>query len=373
MASSPPPTTTPRAPHLGPIVDDRTGHDRFDTHELALVLSHWDLGVIKRIRPYPRGSRRAPKLRLTTELGELLLKRRAPGRDDPQRVAFAQDLQLFLAAHDYPLPPLIATRQRRSSMLQLHGRIYEMFGFVEGDRDDRSHAAAREAGRALGLLHRLLRAYESPYTPPAASFHQARALVDNATKQIPAMVAAAEPAAAPDELNRRCQLLRNAYHDATQRAELAGIADFPPCVLHGDWHPGNLLYRDGRIVAVLDFDSARIEPRMVDVANAALQFSMRTSDGEDPEQWPEALEVKRIRALLDGYHESAEEPISETERQSLPWLILEALIVETVIPIAATGRFAMLKGSSFLGMVERKVHWLRPRAKKLIEFIENDT
>jgi hypothetical protein len=44
-----------------------------------------------------------------------------------------------------------------------------------------------------------------------------------------------------------------------------------------------------------------------------------------------------------------------------------------VIPIAATGRFAMLKGSSFLGMVERKVHWLRPRAQKLIEFIEAES
>jgi homoserine kinase type II len=373
MASSTPRSSTPSAPHLGPIVDDRSGHDRFETHELAMVLSHWDLGVIKRLRPYPRGSRRAPKLRVTSERGEVLLKRRAPGRDDPQRVAFAQDLQLYLSARDYPLPPMIATRHRRSSMVHLHGRIYEMFGFVEGDRDDRSSEAAREAGRTLGLLHRLLRDYEPTYAPPAASFHQARALVDSAAKQIPAMVAAAEPGGTTDEIERRCTVLRDVYHDAAQRAELAGIAAWPPRVLHGDWHPGNLLYRDRRIVAVLDFDSARIEPRIIDVANAALQFSMRTSDGENPEQWPEALEVKRIRALLAGYDETAEEPISSEERQALPWLILEALIVETVIPIAATGRFAMLKGSSFLGMVERKVRWLRPRAQKLIEFIENET
>ena len=61
--------------------------------------------------------------------------------------------------------------------------------------------------------------------------------------------------------------------------------------------------------------------------------------------------------------------LSPAEREALPWLILEALILESVLPIAATGRFAQLSGSAFLRMVMRKVRWLRPRAKKLAAYV----
>ena len=54
-------------PHIGPILEDledRSQHERYAPEELAIVLSHYDLGVIEQIRPYTRGSRRAPKLRI---------------------------------------------------------------------------------------------------------------------------------------------------------------------------------------------------------------------------------------------------------------------------------------------------------------------
>jgi hypothetical protein len=51
--------------------------EKFEAREIAQVLSHYDLGVIARIREYRRGSRRAAKLKLDTERGEFLLKRKA--------------------------------------------------------------------------------------------------------------------------------------------------------------------------------------------------------------------------------------------------------------------------------------------------------
>ena len=67
-------------PHIGPILDDRARPIRFDPHELAVVLSHYDIGVIEQIRAYSRGSPRAPKARVRTRRADYLLKRRAPGR-----------------------------------------------------------------------------------------------------------------------------------------------------------------------------------------------------------------------------------------------------------------------------------------------------
>jgi len=89
--------------------DGSGDRDCFAADELAIVLSHYDLGTIEAIQEFPRGSRRAPKLILRTDKGLYLLKRRAHGKDDPFKVAFCHSLQLYLAAKQFPLPHLIGT------------------------------------------------------------------------------------------------------------------------------------------------------------------------------------------------------------------------------------------------------------------------
>ena len=344
--------------HLGPVVDESGRHQRFEAGELAIVLSHYDLGVIERIQHFRRGSRRAPKLRITTRRGEYLLKRRAAGRDDPFRVAFTHGLQLHLAQRGFPVARLIGTRGQNNSMLQHGGRTYELFEYVTGRRYDRSSAEAEQSGVTLGELHRLLTDHRSKYEAPAGTFH-GLSEIDARLAKIPETVAAVDPECDQKALADTCAFLGAAYREASERAGAAGYRQWPPCILHGDWHPGNLIYRDKVVISVLDFDSARMEPRMADVANAALQFSMKMTKPDAPESWPERLDVRRIRALLKGYDLAASKPVSADERQTLPWLIIEALILESVLPIAATGRFARLSGSSFLKMVERKVRCLQ--------------
>src|SRR5687768_7318160 len=80
----------------------RTGErERFATDELAIVLSHYAIRIIEEIKEFPRGSRNAPKLLISTDQGKFLLKRRARGRDDAFKVAFAHALQLFLASKQF--------------------------------------------------------------------------------------------------------------------------------------------------------------------------------------------------------------------------------------------------------------------------------
>jgi hypothetical protein len=51
--------------------------------------------------------------------------------------------------------------------------------------------------------------------------------------------------------------------------------------------------------------------------------------------------------------------------------MIEALIAESVIPIAATGQFGRMGGGDFLSMVQRKVRWIRERADQLIALVED--
>lgn len=352
----------PSPPHLGPEQEDASLPLRFDAEELAMVLSHYDIGPIRRIENFPRGSRRAPKARVSTTRGEFLLKRRAPGRDDPYRVAFSHSLQLFLAAHGYPVPRLLGTRSENNSMLQLDGRVYELFEFIESGRFDKSAESTQAAGRALGDLHRLLSEFHPRYKPPAGTYHAVD--IEGHLARIPFAIAMKEPQISLPEFSDLCTFLGQAYAEAAARVNKRGYLKWPPVIVHGDWHPGNVRFRGQRVAAVLDFDSVRIEPRIADLANAALQFAMPMPEPTNPDSWPAEMDTARIAALLAGYDEGTRRPAAKGERQALGWLMIEALIVEAIVPIAATGSFARIPGSSFMRMVQRKVQWLLQHALK---------
>src|SRR6204780_2293617 len=130
--TQPAPSSNP-ADSGGSAQSARSGtRETFSAEELAIVLSHFDIGIIDSIVEFPRGSRKAPKLLVISEQGKFLLKRRARGKDDPYKVAFCHALQLFLAGKQFPLPHLIGTRGENNSMLQWRNAVYEMFEYIPG-------------------------------------------------------------------------------------------------------------------------------------------------------------------------------------------------------------------------------------------------
>lgn len=345
--------------------------DRFEADELAIVLSHFDIGVIDAIQEFPRGSRRAPKSIIRSEQGLFLLKRRARGKDDPFKVAFSHALQLYLASKQFPLPHLVGTKKENNSMLQHKSGIYELFEYIKGTGYDNSLPATTEAGRILALFHKLLADYEPEYEPPMGSYHAARS-VATAFERIPTTFTQLDPHFM--ELNESrvshvLDFLRTSYNEAAAQVNSMGLPDWPMQIVHADWHPGNMLFRANKIVAVIDYDAARIQQRIIDVANGALQFSI-LGGGDDPNQWPEYLDETRFKRFLRGYESVPNCVLSKAELRTIPWLMVEALIAEAAIPIAATGSFARIEGMGFLEMVERKVKWMHEGADRLAQAVE---
>ena len=121
--------------------------ERFSPAELAVVLSHYDLGVIESAKEFPRGSSRSPKLRLRTADGRYLLKRRAQGRDKPARVTFAHTLLWHLRQKGFPVPQLLPTRDTGEWMLVYQAaEQLRLWSGTEAPIDEMA-AAFEEAGR----------------------------------------------------------------------------------------------------------------------------------------------------------------------------------------------------------------------------------
>jgi Ser/Thr protein kinase RdoA (MazF antagonist) len=83
-----------------------------------------------------------------------------------------------------------------------------------------------------------------------------------------------------------------------------------------------MLFRDNHVVAVIDYDSSRQLPRIIDIANGALQFSIIGGD-EDVSKWPDYLDESRFKRFIRGYDEVM--LLSDAEIRAMPWLMAEAL------------------------------------------------
>ncbi len=330
--------------------DDR---ERFGTEELAICLSHYDVGVIEKIKEFPRGSRRAPKVVLATDKGKFLFKRRAKGKDDLAKVAFTHQIQLSLASQSFPLPHLIGTRRDNNSMLVRKGRIYEMFEYIAGGGYDGSLDSTYHAGQSLGLYHKLLQDFHSDYKPPTGSYHGASAIRQAIRNTVGSLPMETRPT--KDVLTSIVDALKEAYVTCTKKSDEIGLNEWGEQIVHGDWHPGNMLFRDRHVVAVIDYDAARLQQRVIDFANGALQFSI-IGGSEDLNKWPDYLDESRFKRFIRGY--DSVNVISKAEIQVAPYLMCEAMIAEAVLPIAATGSFGRMEGFPFLQMVDRKVKWI---------------
>jgi Ser/Thr protein kinase RdoA (MazF antagonist) len=335
------------------------GGAHFSSEELVKVLSHYDTGVVHGVSPVAGGSRRAPKVVVTAERGTFLLKRRPRAKNDLERVAFAHRVQKHLAERGFPVTELLATVDDRVTALSLEDHIYEFFRFVEGSRYDGSAAAAREAGRQLANFHKDLAHFAAPKGRSRWCFHDST-LVRKHLK----LIGSGRRTGSRHKARAVVESLLVRYDRSSDRISRFGFKSWKRQIIHGDWHPGNILFSGGRIVAVVDFDSIRVAPPPTDLANGMLQFSI-VADKPDPADWPDRFDETRLLEFLRGYRDVIR--LSQRKLHSLVDLMIEAMIAEAALPVAATGFFGHISGLPFLDMIVRKTKWLRRHRRPLTE------
>jgi hypothetical protein len=134
-----------------------------------------------------------------------------------------------------------------------------------------------------------------------------------------------------------------------------------------------------RVAAVFDFDAARMGQRLHDFANGAMQFAVlrhmgvsQSGEGIPPSSWRIGLDPELFAAFCGGYRSAVAEAaqgargVSTDSLRAIPWLMIEAMIVEVGVPIAATGRFGKLDSKPLLGVVHRAVEALASEADRLV-------
>ncbi len=334
----------------------------FSASELAKVLCHYDIGAVEHLRPFEGGDRWAPKVVVLARRGKFILKRRKPRSSmDIKRVRFAHNIQKKLMKENYPVPRLMVTSDQSGSGVRLNGRIYELFEFIDGARYDGTAQETRIAGLHLALFHNILDGFQAENDLNRGCFHNSPAV----RKYLKIVYQRGANDGEQALLGLSDDLMR-IYNKCVARVNKAGFSQWPRQVVHGDWHPGNLLFKNRELVAVVDFDSVRIAPAATDLANAMLQFSI-VGGRPNPADWPGYLDEKRLTEFVHGYKANMDRKIPPAD--ALLDMMIETLIAEATLPVAATGFFGNLRGRAFLSMILKKAKWIDNHRRTLEQAI----
>jgi Ser/Thr protein kinase RdoA (MazF antagonist) len=319
----------------------------FSTTEIVRVLEVFGIGGLQSLAELPAGSRRAAKLVANCTRGSYLLKRREVQQGaGVERVRYACSVHRHAIEGGVPCAPLMTTAEGDPVLVE-GTFVYEVQGFVQGQRFAYRHDQATAVGAALARLHGALASFRGGGASPALSYCRNPTVV-TALRTIASRATTAAQGTLCEALIRRYEAAA-----AHRWPELA-------CVTHSDCHPGNVLLDGARVVAIIDFDSARVAPLVTDLANAALQFGLPPVVGSDPSAWEPRFNEHCLRALVRGYRAERKPPTGTSA--SIPPLMIQAAIAEVAAPVARRGTFGPIDGWAMLGFVDRKTRWIEESA-----------
>jgi Ser/Thr protein kinase RdoA (MazF antagonist) len=267
------------------------------------VLARYDLGALLSAERVGQGLL-SRVLRVRTEAGEFALKLylNDTGQASGPVIAGQHRAVAALAAHGVPAVAPLPAREGRTLVL-VRGRRYALFPWVPGGPAPAAYAPeqARELGTVLGRAHARLADFQpTPVRQVRESADPARTLAE--IDHLLARARLHQPREDVDllaehHLRVRRELLR-AHADARPARD-----EVPPeGWVHGDFHPLNVLYRDGRLVAMIDWDRLGVRPRAEEAVRAATQFFAR-ADG--------VLDLARVREYARAYRTASGTPVSD--------------------------------------------------------------
>lgn len=232
----------------------------------------------------------------------------------PEQVTRQNELVEFLADRGFPVAPPLRTRSNRD-MVEIGGRAYVAYPLIEG-----THAPPRDphvvhtVGTVLARLHEHTGNYSRlPPNPRQAMRDRFLKTTDDSaqhakTVQSDASLHPIHGAAA--WLDGRVQRVASELRAIPwERLRVA--------VIHGDFNPQNLLFRDNALAAVLDFDLATRDARSADLAIAMRYLCESDEDGG-------LLTQSLVVSLLDGYESVS--GLSPMERKAIPPLLEAKLL-----------------------------------------------
>jgi homoserine kinase type II len=272
--------------------------------DLPAILSNYDLGEYRDFKTFAEGAGHT----LLLEMSKRKVVLRYYEKLTEAHVDFEVQLLNFLQSKNYPAPAIIKNRSGESAS-KCKGKPYVIVEFVEGKHGGNGSGffdaeQAVEVVKVVAQLHNLTKDYRPDYFSSCEVFD-----VEYCWGQFQKM----HPPLLETEKGKWFR---------TELDQLEFPAEMPKGVCHGDLNYGNFLFKNGKVVAVLDFDMPIYTFLIYDIANLIYWWP------SPPQKQSTAEKAAQIVREYSKWRE-----LSEVERAH----ILDALKLITLLGISWSG------------------------------------
>jgi len=254
--------------------------------DLPKILADYDLGEYREFKTFANGAGQTTLL-LETSTGKFVLRYY---ENRPQKhVSFEVKLFNYLRSKSFPVPAIVKNRSGESSGIYKE-KPYIIIEFIEGEHgknpnDFFNNEEAAEVVKVVVHLHNLTKDYNPEYFKDREVFDAKYCW---------------------REFEKKHSNLVENEKGKWFKAELEKL-EFPTFLLkglcHADLNYGNFLFKNGKIVAVLDFDMSFYTYLIYDIASLIYWWA-----------WPPEMKVKEKEMALIVSEYSKQRELNKDER-----------------------------------------------------------
>lgn len=261
--------------------------------EIKRVLNFYDLGQLRTTCRVEQGVINDNWI-VETVRGRYFLKRRHPDLKNAELIYAQHELIQHLRHSGFPAPAIIPNR-RGETLLILDGEFYEIQEFIEGkpyEQTNEAHFIA--AATTLGFYHAYVQNFTSKALCNVDRLYCPIILTSNLS-----IISKALKIRSGSHFADFIQALASHAMDLSSR--LSSCKQLPSLVIHGDYHAGNLIFKNDDVVGVVDYDKARHQPRVVELAEALIYFASPKPGTMEHLAYSGFLEWDRFTSFLRHY------------------------------------------------------------------------
>lgn len=277
--------------------------------DIARVLTFYNLGTLQSVVRALHGYVNETAFIQTSE-GRFVIRRNHRRHNEDvhlQRHAMIN----WLHARNFAAPGLIPTRDGKT-LLILDGRTYEVMECVQGsDYSPEQPGQLSSVAATLARYHLTIRGFTTP--PETHTPRYSPQAVLSLTELLLERDIMGDLQDVLSWYDARASYLRSRMFDSNYNT-------LPHLMIHGDMHRDNVLLSGDQVTALLDYDQATWDARIVDIADALIAFA--TSAKVDNLMWglfQTTLDEECTCQFIEAY--SSVWSLSHAELSMLPTII----------------------------------------------------